>query len=717
MDRTFDAERSAAEGTAARSSTESMPTLAELPDRTALPGVVLGAFEGDIAPVKAAVGYRLGILLVAVVMVILPVLYVAIIGLIGWAVYYHAVHDVGIVGMAKGRAAAYTFMAYLAPIVVGVTVILFMLKPLVSWPAKRSLRKPLLRQDEPLLFDFVDRICQAVGAPRPRQIEIDEQVNASAGFRRGVLSMLGHDLVLTIGVPLVAGLNMRQFSGVLAHEFGHFAQGAGMRLTYVIRSISGWFTRVVYERDRWDEWLVQMSRGADPRYGILIWLARGGVWLTRRILWCLMMIGHSVSALMMRQMEFDADQYETRLAGSAAFEATSKQMTLLNVAASGARSDLGDFYREGRLCDDLPRLILHNASQFGPDVLEKIRRMNDESKTGWLDTHPCDNARIAASQRANSNGIFRLEWPAAALFSDFDQLCVRATRDYYEEIFGEQFKPESVFPLAQLLARQSVEHDAFRALHRFLQGNYRIDRPLCLPAWQSDDAPSVLKAAALDKELRDTRQQMLEAAPGYVDLYAQYAKAVGNEVERCREELQPFELLATRRLLAALRLLEWPAVAAKVERAEWWQEEVARLLPLIHILNEQVTRIGELEFGNRKFEELFQRYSQNSEDEHVKAGIRNQMARSTVLIQGLSKELVPHRYPFEHAEGDIGLDRFALSRMPNEDNPSEIYEAAGCLIESTTRLRARMIGQLCQAAELVEAALDMPPVPEPPMET
>ena len=226
----------------------------------------------------------------------------------------------------------------------------------------------------------------------------------------------------------------------------------------------------------------------------------------------------------------------------------------------------------------------------------------------------------------NSNGIFQLEWPAAALFSDFDQLCVRATREYYDEIFGEQFKPESVFPLAQLLARQSAEHDAFRALHRFLQGNYRIDRPLYLPAWQSDDPPSVLKAAALDKELRDTRQQMLEAAPGYIDLYAQYAKAVGNEVERCREELKPFELLAGRRLLAALRLLEWPAVAAKVERAEWWQQEVARLLPLVHILNEQVTRIGELEFGNRKFAELFQRYSQNSEDEHVKAGIRNQMA-------------------------------------------------------------------------------------------
>jgi Zn-dependent protease with chaperone function len=36
-------------------------------------------------------------------------------------------------------------------------------------------------------------------------------------------------LVLVIGLPLAAGMSMRQVAGVLAHEFGHFAQGAGMR--------------------------------------------------------------------------------------------------------------------------------------------------------------------------------------------------------------------------------------------------------------------------------------------------------------------------------------------------------------------------------------------------------------------------------------------------------------------------------------------------------
>ncbi len=38
-------------------------------------------------------------------------------------------------------------------------------------------------------------------------------------------SLWGNDLVLTIGLPLVAGLSAKEFAGILAHEFGHFTQG------------------------------------------------------------------------------------------------------------------------------------------------------------------------------------------------------------------------------------------------------------------------------------------------------------------------------------------------------------------------------------------------------------------------------------------------------------------------------------------------------------
>src|SRR5690606_33534294 len=103
------------------------------------------------------------------------------------------------------------------------------------------------------IWALVERICAAVRAPVPRTIAVDADVNASASFERGWLGFFTGNLRLTIGLPLVTGLRLDELAGVLAHEFGHFAQGGGMRVSFVVRSISGWFARVVYERDSWDQ--------------------------------------------------------------------------------------------------------------------------------------------------------------------------------------------------------------------------------------------------------------------------------------------------------------------------------------------------------------------------------------------------------------------------------------------------------------------------------
>ena len=129
---------------------------------------------------------------------------------------------------------------------------------------------------------------------------VDLQLNAFAGFRRGLPDLLRRRLTLSIGLPLVAGLSVRQFGGVLAHEFGHFSQGAAMSLTFLSERERR-FARVVYERDAWDDRLRSGAQGNDFRFGIILHLARAMVWVTRRILWLLMNVGHAVSCFMMRQ--------------------------------------------------------------------------------------------------------------------------------------------------------------------------------------------------------------------------------------------------------------------------------------------------------------------------------------------------------------------------------------------------------------------------------
>ncbi len=422
---------------------------------------ILAALGGTIPKARTTIFYRLAALVVAVVMIILPLLYILLICLAAYGVYYHTVNHVGMLEHGRGRGKVVVFMVYVAPIVCGAILVFFMVKPLFAPPAKESRRRNLTPKGEPILFAAVERLCQIVGAPKPKRIDVDCDINASAGFRRGIWSVfLGSDLVLTIGIPLVETLTMRQLLGVLAHEFGHFTQGTGMRLTFLIRSINHWFARVVYQRDAWDEWLTATASETDLRIGWILYLSMMCVWISRGILWVFMAIGNFVSGLMLRQMEFDADKYEIRLAGSNAFEATARDLAVLQVAHQGALHDLLGFLRKGDLPDNLSRLIGNNVVEIPPNVQYKIRKAQDESKTGVFDTHPSDAQRIAAARKESAPGIFTLDRPARMLFMHYEALAKNVTWDLYCDLLGPGIDPKSMKSIEEL--RQPSEEDRRR---------------------------------------------------------------------------------------------------------------------------------------------------------------------------------------------------------------------------------------------------------------
>jgi Zn-dependent protease with chaperone function len=200
----------------------------------------------------------------------------------------------------------------------------------------------------------------------PTSIRIDCEPNASAGLRHGLWSLFSRDLTLTIGLPLVAGLNLRQFTGVMAHEFGHFSQGFGMRVTALIRSINFWFARAAYDRDRWDDYLVRACEALPIRLGIFLYVVRLFVWLARQMIAGVMWIGHAIGCSMLRQMEYDADRYETRMVGSRTFASTCSRLGDIMLAHQMALSDLSQFWNEGRLPDNLPVLVASNIPNIPP---------------------------------------------------------------------------------------------------------------------------------------------------------------------------------------------------------------------------------------------------------------------------------------------------------------------------------------------------------------
>lgn len=737
---------------AARPAARAVPTAAGEPiaQRAA---AVLGAFQGTIDPIRVSLTYRAGIALVSLVMVMLPLIYLAIIGLTMYAVYWHATHNIGMLVFVSGQGALVMLVAYLAPIVVGGLVVLFMVKPLFARAADDRSPVTLSREQEPLVFAFVDRICAAVGAPVPNEIAIDSQVNASASFRRGLLSFFDDDLRLTIGMPLVAGMTLRQFGGVLAHEFGHFGQGAALRLTYVVRAINLWFLRVVYQRDVWDEWLVRTARQSDLRIGFVLHIAKFLIWVSRRVLWLLMVVGHAVSGFMMRQMEFDADRYEARLAGSDTFESTVHRLAELSLAQHIAQQQLEHFFREGRLADDLPRLTVHNVNDFDAEIRSKLREQVEKSETGWFDTHPADSDRVHSARAEQAPGIFRLDRPAADLFVQFLGWCRFTTIETYRGVFGAEFQESMLCPVERMLRRQDQDKKGHEALQRYFQGTFSLLRPIVA-------APGATAPRALLDGLKAARQRMIDLAPAYRHSYKQFDEADtrqidalrGQTLHRCRlpaaasqlslpsrneqeaqwffdhaiavqqrltPELQLFEQAAGQRLGCALALLRVPQVAARLTNVERLIADSDRMLAVFATLSGLTPKVLMMRNTQIVLATACEHLSDQEENQALFRTIKEMLDSLVRQILEANSAMMSVMYPFDHAQGPISVAAYALNRLPDPDDLGAVFHAATSFVDQLGALYHRVAGSLAETAEVVEAAAGLPrlaPPPEPESE-
>jgi Zn-dependent protease with chaperone function len=231
---------------------------------------------------------------------------------------------------------------------------------------------------------------------------------------------------------------LREFAGVMAHEFGHFTQGFGLRLSYIIRTINLWFARVVYERDAWDVMLIEWAEEAeDWRIMLVASCARFGVWCSRLLLMLLMFIGHGVSCFLLRQMEYDADSHEIKLAGSEATEATIKRLNVLGEALRRSYKDMRSTWNTSeKLPENFPAYLAHQHGKLSEQVRTHIEDRVGLARTRLFDSHPSDGDRIRRARQADEPGIFHLELPAAVLFANFEVVAKQITMLHYNDDLG-----------------------------------------------------------------------------------------------------------------------------------------------------------------------------------------------------------------------------------------------------------------------------------------
>lgn len=404
---------------------------------------VEAAFNDPIPPRPLTTSYRLALSCTVLASLLAPLIYAGILllaaGLLWW--YFTEgraamASDVSVTGYLR---VLWFFVSYILPATVGGILILFLLYPL--WPTGQRPRPLVLdKKRNPELYQLVGKMTQAMGVPAPQYIEIDTDMNAAAGPTHGLLSLARGQLRLVIGLSLVAGTTVQEFVGIMAHEFGHFAQRSSMFASSWVNTVNRWLGECAFGGNVWSLRIERWQEEYEDAYvQSILTVAAVLIWIVRLLFVRLFILNVRITRALSQQMEFDADRYEAHVAGSAQFRKTTLKLRKLSYAHA-AITDLNyeALHSRDQLCRDIPAATTHIAAELPPEVDQRIQQDLSLGTTNYWDSHPADYARIDSAEEANSPGLIHDDRPASSLFHQFDSLCEQATLTDYlrSEIHG-----------------------------------------------------------------------------------------------------------------------------------------------------------------------------------------------------------------------------------------------------------------------------------------
>lgn len=718
----------------------------DLPISDASSEEILASLDFTIPRTAVSSGYGIALALLATGLTLIPLIYLAMLGFFGYLVGWHTYQVFAT--LEDGPFFVFHFpMAFL-----GGLLLLFLIKPVFFRRRTRSGQVLTLTESaEPLLFAYVRKLCAATGSKPPARIEVDCDPNAHARLRRGVLSIFGGDLVLRIGLPLAAELSLSQFTGVLAHEFGHFNQRHGMSGSYLIRRLMVFFAKIVFQRDKLDERLARLRLSSNVLRQGLYWLLLVPVEAARGVLWLMQLVGELLTCSVLRRMEYDADRMEALVAGTGDFIRTSHSLVFLQIAATMSRADLMETWEARRLADDLPGLIVLNSRHLEKTRGELLQRLTRQ-KTRWLDTHPSHDDRIRHVQALGAGGLLCLNARAERLFSNFGDLCLRATMAFYQSQLGTKVSEAQLITAPALAEERFGQRDAYRALRRFMRGHIVLIQPVFplpdadVPLENPADATDALRAARISM-LRAADQLgagakrvqkdvvVMAAARAKMSLsgifnrspQAARISAVATRTLRLTEKpheqtmkrYQPFAVATQARLTTALRLLLSDSVT--LPRAGGGENYVAvrrarasTLIGVCRALEAFVPRINRLADLAVSVQVLMSTYSPRKPHPPLVRQILTAVEQAADILRSAWSELAVIPFPFPHATAGISVGGVMVPRFPAPRDAADTHACAVTAINAFSLLVVRTLAELSQQAEEVEKAANFDAMPEAP---
>jgi Zn-dependent protease with chaperone function len=203
--------------------------------------------------------------------------------------------------------ALYTRLLVYGLLVIGAAgyCLIVVLKPLFKiFKRPKAKGWEVFRDDHPELFTLIDEVVSKVDCLQPRHVRVSDECNAYV-FHSSLLGYLftGRQN-LTIGLPLIYGMNKTELKSILSHEFGHFTQKSVQtnRTANLSEFICASIARAIDEAEQSENSTAKLARG---------YVRFAGKVMAKQY--------HKIApynGLLSRAQEFDADHYSQLVAGT-----------------------------------------------------------------------------------------------------------------------------------------------------------------------------------------------------------------------------------------------------------------------------------------------------------------------------------------------------------------------------------------------------------------
>ena len=314
--------------------------------------------------------------------------------------------------------------------------------------------------EQPRLFQFLHRLADEAGAPRPKRVYLSARVNAAVFYDLSVFNLIFPSRKnLEIGLALVNVLTLSEIKAVLAHEFGHFAQRS-MAIgswVYIAQQIAA---HIVAKRDALDR-LLKFLSGIDLRIAWIGWLLSLVVWSIRSLMDTLLSVVVLAQRALSRQMEFQADLVAVSLTGSdelvhalhklhAADEAWERSLSFAGAEINQGRVPHDLFAVQTRIIEKIAQIL--NDESYGavpraaadkPEARRVFKSSFAQPPQMWS-THPANDDR---EQNAKRRYLPAPHDPRSAwlLFDDVDAVKNKVTAHILGEVKAQPASAEETF--------------------------------------------------------------------------------------------------------------------------------------------------------------------------------------------------------------------------------------------------------------------------------